>query len=173
MLSGLRRIQQGMNWILDNFQGCLGPIGYQSGMSETLTLPMQSKWACLFSLKGRARWLDMFKIYADGSFDRYPYGSICLDVPLTLLRPDMEKSVRLRPSDIARACDLFPDPACYKFLEMIENDLITTNRYMAEKHLFFVMSEVDERYMPKAIVGLDYGEALAQLRNINQPAPRP
>lgn len=138
-----------------------------------ITLPMLSKWACLFSAKGRARFLDVFKIYADGSFEKYPYGSICLDVPLILLDPENADSNRMRPSNIAQACDLFPDPACYRFLRMIEDDIIEKALHRAINPIFYVIAGMDDQYFPTAIVGLDYGEALAQLRTIGTPALHP
>lgn len=131
---------------------------------DKLRLPLVSKWACIFSIKGRARYLDMLQIYADGSLDRYPIGSICLDAPLVLLDPEHPKFNPTRPSNIAQACDLFGDPACYAFLKMIENSICEQRNFAPEIPRLFLISEYDSQYLPREIIELDYGQALEQLK---------
>lgn len=140
---------------------------------ECLSLPLVSKWACIFSAKARARYLDFMKLYADGSFDKYPYASICLDAPLILLQPEHPDSNRTRPSNIAQACDLFPDPGCYKFMRMIEDDIIGRGLFKATNPIFYAIAEVDSLYSPTRLFTADYGEALAQLRDLHVSAPIP
>lgn len=136
---------------------------------EQITLPLLSKWACLYSARGRARYLDMFQIYADASLAQYPYGSINLDAPLVLLNPKRPSSNRTRPSNIAQACDLFPDLACYRILALAEEDIIRRSLEKAVSPILYIPSSFDDQYLPNALLALDYGEALAQLREANPP----
>lgn len=134
-------------------------------------LPMFSKWACIFSAKGGARYLDMVKLYADGSMDKWPSGSICLDAPLVLLNPESAKNNPTRPSNIAQACDLFTDPICYQILRLVEEHIVTNKLHRAVDPLFYSVSGMDEQYSPIAVHAVHYGEALAFLRDLSTPAP--
>lgn len=138
-----------------------------------LIFPLFSKWACIFSTKERARYLDMVKLYADGTLDTYPTGSICLDAPLVLLNPEHPKFNPTRPSNIAQACDLFTDPICYAILRLVETDIMERKLYKAVDPLFYSVSAMDDRYSPTAVHAVHYGEALAFLRDLSAPTPVP
>jgi hypothetical protein len=130
-----------------------------------IALPLLSKWSCLFIAEGRARYLHMIQLYADGSLGARPYASINLDAPLILLNPTHPQSNRTRPSNIAQACDLLPAMECYRLLQLVEEDIIKRDLSKAISPVFYIPSVLDEQYMPTALLALDYGEALSQLRD--------
>ena len=135
-------------------------------------MPLHSKWACIFSIRGRARYLDMVQLFADGTLDRYPVGSICLDAPLVLLNPEHPDGNDTRPSAIAQACDLFTDPMCYRILRLVEQDIAEKKLFKGYEPLFYSVSSMDEHNQPQAVHGIPYGEALMCLRDLSAPATR-
>jgi len=143
-----------------------------------LELPITSKWACIYSRKGRARYLDMLAVYADGSLDKFPFGSINLDAPLILLNPDHESANPTRPSNIANACDLFTDSTCYGLLRLVEEHIHEWKLFEAIDPLIYFVAKFDEQLRPSAIVPFHYAEALGQLRTApagerDDPKPKP
>lgn len=137
-------------------------------------LPTLSKWACIFHASGRARYLDVYRVYVDGTLDNTPYGSINLDAPLVLLYPDHPDLNRTRPSEIAQACAMFPDPTCYKLLRLVEDDINERGLFRAHDSMFYSAASFDQNYMPDTVHAVTYGEALAHLRdNARKQAPKP
>lgn len=135
-----------------------------------IELPILSKWACIYSLKGRARYLDMLNVYADGSLDKFPIGSINLDAPLILLNPDHKNANPTRPSNIAHACDLFTDPTCYGFLRLIEEHIHENDLFEAVDPMIYFVAQFDSQLRPSAIVSLHYADALDQLKYVPRKA---
>ena len=136
---------------------------------QKLQLPLLSKWACIFSIKGRARHLDMVEMFADGSFNNYPYASINLDAPLVLLNPSHEDNNATRPSNIAQACDLLSDQESYGLLRLVEEHIIAKDLCRAINPLLFTIGGFDDRHLPNKLTVLPYGEAIAQLRETRSP----
>lgn len=132
---------------------------------QQIQLPLLSRWACLYIAEGRARYLHMIQLYADGSLASRPYASINLDAPLALLNPTHPHRNTTRPSNIAQACDLLPSLDCYRILQLVEEDIITRNLTKATTPVFYIPNALDEQYMPASLLALDYGQALAQLRD--------
>lgn len=127
-------------------------------------MPLLSRWACLYIAEGRARYLHMLQIYADGGLASRPYASINLDAPLALLNPTHPHKNTTRPSNIAQACDLLPSLECYRLLQLVEEDIVSRALWKATNAVFYIPSALDEQYLPTEILALDYGTALSQLR---------
>jgi|GEM_PF-6790874 len=132
--------------------------------------PTLSKWACIFHASGRARYLDMYRVFADGTLENTPYGSINLDAPLVLLRPGHPDLNSTRPSEIAQACGMFMESSCYKLLRMVEDDINEKGLFQAHNAIFYTAAELDSRYEPAALYSAPYGEALSYLRQRSMPA---
>lgn len=135
-----------------------------------LKLPLLNKWACIYSVKGGARCLDMIEIFGDGSFRRFPYATINLDSPLVLLNPESDRNNPTRPSNIARACDLLPDPQAYGLLRLAEEHIIEGELHRPTDALFFTIAVMDGQYSPTQINVLEFSEAMAQLKAA-KPSP--
>lgn len=140
--------------------------------------PTLTKWACIFHSSGRARYLDMYRLFADGTLENSPYGSINLDVPLTLLLPGHPDLNNTRPSEIAQTCGMFMDHTCYQLLRMVEDHINERGLYQATNPIYFTAAELDSRYEPAALYSAPYGEVLAHMRNrvlptTSAPAHRP
>lgn len=54
---------------------------------------------------------------------------------------------------------------CYRLLQLVEEDIIKRDLSKATSPIFYIPSVLDEQYMPTALLALDYGEALSQLRD--------
>lgn len=126
--------------------------------------PMVSKWAFAYQRKGPCRYLDLVRVYADTSFDKHPYASINLDHPIELLKPD---GVKWRPSDLALACDLFPEPDLYPFLAAIENHIVAAKLWQLESGILFVLKSLERGDSPNRIIAIDYAEALGPFGGIS------
>lgn len=112
----------------------------------------------------------MIEVFADGSFNNYPYASINLDAPLVLLNPSHQDNNPTRPSNIAQACDLLPDPIAYGLMKLVEEHIIAKDLCRAVNPLFFTISGFDNHYLPNKLNVLPYGEAIAQLRENKSPS---
>lgn len=132
--------------------------------------PTLTKWACIFHASGRARYLDMYRVFADGTLENSPYGSINLDAPLTLLHPGHPDLNNTRPSEIAQSCGMFMESMCYKLLRMIEDDINERGLYQAQNPIFYTAGELDSRYEPIVLYSAPYGEVLGHLRQRALPA---
>ena len=127
--------------------------------SDYLTVKL--KWLCLYCVKGRFRYLDIYKIYFDGGLDKFPTGSICLDDPIILLDPKHPKFAALRPSDIARSCDLFTDENCYQVLRLVEERIARTANFKPDEPTAFVITDLDTQFQPAEVYELAYQDAIS------------
>lgn len=134
---------------------------------------IKSKWICLYLIKGRNRYLEMFKLYFNGTLDKYPVASICLDEPLVLLDPSHPRCSSIRPSVIAESCDLFADPLCYGLLRLVEEQIIATAVFTPRAPEAFVISELDAQFQPAKVARFEYADALSifttHARNLHLP----
>ena len=128
-------------------------------------LTVKLKWLCLYLVKGRFRYLDIYKLYFDGGLDKFPTGSICLDDPIILLDPKHPKFAKLRPSHVARSCDLFADTNCYRILKLVEERIAKTANFRPENPTIYVVSELDSEFKPAEIYELPYAEALSMFKD--------
>ena len=141
-------------------------------MSEwKVELPLISKWTCIYSRKGEARFLDVLKVYADGTLDTFPTGSINLDAPLVLLNPEDEQANPTRPSNIAMACDLFADSTCYELLRMVEEHIHQFRLFEPVDPIMYFIGQFDSQLRPSGIYPHDYGLAIEQLKAVQKDAP--
>lgn len=121
---------------------------------------IKSKWLCLYYAKGRARYLDVFKLYVDGSLDKFPTGSICLDDPMVLLDTEHPNYNALLPSELAKSCDLFADETCYSLIELVEQQIAYTGNHAPLEPLAYVIAGVDSQFRPEMVIGLEYHKAM-------------
>lgn len=123
-------------------------------------LTVKLKWLCLYSIKGRFRYLDIFKLYFDGGLDKFPTGSVCLDDPIILLDPKHPKFAALRPSHIARSCDLFADENCYHVLKLVEERIAVTANFKPKTPVVFVITGLNSEFQPAEIYEMPHAEAI-------------
>ena len=135
-----------------------------------IVLPLLSKWTCIYSRKGGARYLDMIEVFADGSLNKFPSGSINLDTPIVLLNPDHDKANPTRPSNIAMACDLFHDPTCYHFLRFVEEHIHQYRVFEPVDAIMYFIGQFDSQLKPSGVYPCDYGLAIEQLEAVQKGA---
>jgi hypothetical protein len=126
--------------------------------------PMISKWAFAYHRKGLCRHLDLVRVYADSTFDQLPYASINLDHPIVLLKPE---GLKERPSHVALACDLFPEPDLYTFLAAVENHIAAAQLWEIEEGQLYVLTSMERGDSPRRVIPIDYEHALGKFGGIN------
>jgi len=139
---------------------------------DAIELPALTRYLCLYSRKGRARYLDMHRIYIDGSFDDFAFASINLDDPIVLLDPQHSKASSIRPYELAKACDLFIDECCYRLLKLTEDEILRRNLFDPADPICFAACELDQHHMPSRVISMAYNQALAFLQERAEAAFR-